>query len=144
MADNIRPALYGARYTVLLANRTSHAETMPTTVVGRYCETGDILARDVPLPMDIEAGDLLVFPVAGAYAIPMSSQYNGVPRPAVALVREDGTHQLLRRRETYDDLLRHDLPLDEISRDARWNRGKERCPYDHRTTKRRGASLALR
>jgi len=114
MADNIRPALYGARYSVLLANRTSRADIMPATVVGRYCESGDILARDAPLPVDIEAGDLLAFPVAGAYAIPMSSQYNGVPRPAITLVREDGTHQLLRRRETYDDLLRHDLPLDEI------------------------------
>ena len=114
MADNIRPALYGARYLVLLANRVSSAETMPATVVGRYCESGDILARDVPLPADIEAGDLLAFPTAGAYAVPMSSQYNGVPRPAIVLVREDGTHQLLRRRETYDDLLRHDLPLDEI------------------------------
>lgn len=113
MADNIRPALYGARYAVLLANRISQAEMMTTTVVGRYCETGDILARDVPLPADIESGDLLAFPTAGAYSIPMSSQYNGVPRPPIALVREDGTFQLLRRRETFEDLLRHDVPLEE-------------------------------
>lgn len=113
MADNIRPALYGAPYSVLLGNRASSAESVTTTVAGRYCESGDILARDVPLPADIAAGDLLVFPTAGAYAIPMSSQYNGVPRPAIALVREDGTHQLMRRRETYDDLVRHDLPLDQ-------------------------------
>ncbi len=113
MADNIRPALYDAKYTVLLGNRVSTAESVVSTVAGRYCESGDLLARDVPLPADIAAGDLLVFPAAGAYAIPMSSQYNGVPRPAIALVREDGTHQLLRRRETYDDLLRHDVPLEE-------------------------------
>lgn len=113
MADNIRPALYGATYTVLLANRMPTGEPVISTVVGRYCESGDILARDVPLPADLVPGDLLAFPTAGAYSIPMSSQYNGVPRPAIALVREDGTHQLIRRRETYDDLLRADVPLEE-------------------------------
>lgn len=112
MADNIRPALYDARYTVLLANRRAEGPAVTSTVVGRYCESGDILARDVPLPADLAPGDLLAFTTAGAYSIPMSSQYNGVPRPAVALVREDGTHQLIRRRETYDDLLRADVPLD--------------------------------
>jgi diaminopimelate decarboxylase len=113
MADNIRPAIYGARYTVLLANRVSGSEPVLSTVVGRYCESGDILARDVMLPADLAPGDLLAFPTAGAYSIPMASQYNGVPRAAVALVREDGTHQLIRRRESYDDLLRADVPLDE-------------------------------
>ncbi len=113
MADNIRPTLYGARYTVLLANRQSDAKTVPSTVVGRYCESGDILARDVPLPADIAPGDLLAFPTSGAYSIPMASQYNGVPRPAVVLMREDSTHQLILRRETYDDLLRCDVPLEE-------------------------------
>ncbi len=113
MADNIRPALYGAQYTVLLANRAPTGDPVISTVVGRYCESGDILARDVPLPADLEPGDLLAFPTAGAYSIPMSSQYNGVPRPAIVLVREDGTHQLIRRRETYDDLLRADVPLEE-------------------------------
>jgi diaminopimelate decarboxylase len=112
MADNIRPTLYGARYSVLLANRQSDAETVASTVVGRYCESGDILARDVPLPADLAPGDLLAFPTSGAYSIPMASQYNGVPRAAVVLVREDSTHQLIRRRETYDDLLRHDVPLE--------------------------------
>ncbi|MGI8687875.1 MAG: diaminopimelate decarboxylase [Thermomicrobiales bacterium] len=115
MADNIRPALYGAKYTVLLANRAPTGEAVTSTVVGRYCESGDILARDVPLPADLAPGDLLAFPTAGAYSIPMASQYNGVPRPAIVLVREDGTHQLIRRRETYDDLLRADVPLDESS-----------------------------
>lgn len=112
MADNLRPALYGARYSVLLANRAPTATSVTSTVVGRYCESGDILARDVPLPADLAPGDLLCFPTAGAYSIPMASQYNGVPRAAVALVRVDGTHQLLRRRETDDDLLRYDLPLE--------------------------------
>lgn len=113
MADNIRPAIYGARYSVLLANRAPGDDGVLSTVVGRYCESGDILARDVMLPRDLAPGDLLAFPTAGAYSIPMASQYNGVPRAAVALVREDGTHQLIRRRETYDDLIRADVPLDE-------------------------------
>jgi diaminopimelate decarboxylase len=113
MADNIRPTLYGARYTVLLANRTSAAAPVLSTVVGRYCESGDILAPDVPLPGDLAPGDLLAFPTSGAYSIPMASQYNGVPRAAVVLVREDSTHQLIRRRETRDDLLRYDVPLED-------------------------------
>jgi diaminopimelate decarboxylase len=113
MADNIRPALYGARYTVLLANRVSSAPPVTCTIAGRFCESGDVLARDVSLPDDIAPGDLLALPTAGAYCIPMASQYNGVPRPAIALVREDGTHQLIRRRETYDDLLRADVPLED-------------------------------
>ncbi len=112
MADNIRPTLYGARYSVLLANRVSTAAPLPATIAGRYCESGDMLAWDVPLPADIGPGDLLAFPTSGAYSIPMASNYNGVPRAAVALVRDDATHQLIRRRETYDDLLRHDLPLE--------------------------------
>lgn len=112
MADNIRPTLYGARYSVLLANRLSTAEAIPATIAGRYCESGDLLAWDVPLPADIAPGDLLAFPTSGAYSIPMASNYNGVPRAAVALVRDDGTHQLIRRRETDDDLLRCDLPLE--------------------------------
>jgi diaminopimelate decarboxylase len=114
MADNIRPALYGARYSVLVANRAPGDDAVLSTVVGRYCESGDILARDVMLPRDLAPGDLLAFPTAGAYSIPMASQYNGVPRAAVALVREDGTHQLIRRRETYDDLIRNDVPLDDV------------------------------
>lgn len=113
MADNIRPAIYGARYSVLVASRAPGAEAVLSTVVGRYCESGDILARDVMLPRDLAPGDLLAFPTAGAYSIPMASQYNGVPRAAVALVREDGTHQLIRRRESYDDLIRADVPLEE-------------------------------
>ncbi len=115
MADNIRPAIYGSRYSVLLANRAPTAAPVLSTVVGRYCESGDILARDIMLPADLAPGDLLAFPTAGAYSIPMASQYNGVPRAAVALVRDDGTHQLIRRRETYDDLVRGDVPLEAVS-----------------------------
>ncbi|HEY7908067.1 MAG TPA: diaminopimelate decarboxylase, partial [Thermomicrobiales bacterium] len=101
-------------YSVLVANRAPGDDAVLSTVVGRYCESGDILARDVMLPRDLAPGDLLAFPTAGAYSIPMASQYNGVPRAAVALVREDGTHQLIRRRETYDDLIRNDVPLDDV------------------------------
>jgi diaminopimelate decarboxylase len=102
MGDNIRPALYGASYRVLVAGRPLDPPEERVHVVGRYCESGDFLARDVPLPR-VEAGDLLVFPSAGAYQYPMASNYNRVPRPAVVLVR-DGDAELIVERETYADL----------------------------------------
>jgi diaminopimelate decarboxylase len=103
MGDNIRPKLYGARYQVLLADRAEAPPTQEVTVVGKYCESTDVLATDVPLP-EVAAGDVLCIPAAGAYCLPLASNYNGVPRPAVVMVRE-GTARLLRRRETLDDLL---------------------------------------
>lgn len=105
MADNIRPALYGARYTAALANREGEGEEI-VTIVGKYCESGDVLIRDLPLP-PVKPGDLLAVPSAGAYCLAMASNYNGALRPAVIAV-QDGAWVLWQRRETYDDLLRRD------------------------------------
>jgi len=106
MGDNIRPALYDARYTATRADRDGEPGA-PVTVVGRYCESGDVLLRDVHLP-PLEPGALLALSMAGAYTLSMASAYNGVPRPALVLVR-DGTAHLVLRRETIDDLLARDV-----------------------------------
>ena len=107
MADNIRPALYGAQYEPYLANRMLEAADQIFTVAGRFCESGDILATDVKLP-EVVSGDILVMPVCGAYCIPMSSNYNAFYRPAVVMVK-DGEARLIRRRESAEDLLRTDM-----------------------------------
>lgn len=109
MADNIRPALYGARYTALLANRADAPPAGPVDVAGRYCESGDVLLRGVELPA-AAPGDLLAVAVSGAYTLSMASTYNMVPRPAVLLVA-DGRARLIQRRETEEDLLGRDLAL---------------------------------
>jgi len=106
MADNIRPALYGSEYTAIVANKADHPSQERVTLAGKFCESGDLLARDVLLPR-VEPGDLLAVPVSGAYNLAMSSNYNQAPRPAVILVR-DGTARLILRRETYEDLLARD------------------------------------
>ena len=103
MSDNIRPALYGASYTIALASRSSDAVEREVTVVGRHCESGDVLARDVGLPGDVQRDDLLAFASTGAYEYSMASNYNRVGRPAVVVV-SDGRARLAARRETYDDL----------------------------------------
>jgi len=107
MSDNIRPALYAAEYSAVLANRTSAAQTVLCRVVGKHCEAGDILVHDVFLPADIVPGDIIAVPAAGAYARSMASNYNYLVRPAVVAIGPDGTYPLL-RRETLDDLLRLD------------------------------------
>ncbi len=108
MADNIRPALYGARYAATLANRDPEGQPLQTvTIAGKYCESGDVLIDDALLPR-LEEGDLLAVPMTGAYCLAMASNYNLSPRPAVVLVA-DGRAQLIRRRETYADLLRSDI-----------------------------------
>lgn len=107
MADNIRPALYGARYEPYLANRMSDVADQVYTVAGRFCESGDILATDVNLP-EVASGDILVMPVCGAYCVPMASNYNAFYRPAAVMVK-GGSSRLMKRRETIDDLLRTDL-----------------------------------
>ncbi|MCI1747752.1 MAG: diaminopimelate decarboxylase [Acidipropionibacterium sp.] len=104
MSDNIRPALYGAEYSAVLANRSSAEPGALCRVVGKHCEGGDILVRDVYLPADIHPGDLVAVPTSGAYSRSMASNYNHVPRPPVVAVREAEWTALL-RRETLDDLL---------------------------------------
>ncbi|MGW2582249.1 diaminopimelate decarboxylase [Streptomyces virginiae] len=108
MSDNPRPALYGVRYAPRLVGRHSTAGSRTTTVVGRHCEAGDILAADVDLPGDIHPGDLLAVPVAGAYQLSMASGYNMVGRPPVIAVHK-GTARVLVRRETLDDFRSRDI-----------------------------------
>jgi diaminopimelate decarboxylase len=107
MSDNPRPALYGARYTALLDGRAGEAPVRTYTVVGKHCESGDMLIEAVDLP-EPRRGDLLAVPATGAYTLAMGSTYNGVPRPAVVLVG-NGEARVVRRRETLDDLLALDL-----------------------------------
>ncbi|MFI1576985.1 diaminopimelate decarboxylase [Embleya sp. NPDC020630] len=108
MADNPRPALYGARTTVRLVGRVGAPDTRQVTVVGRYCESGDVLAADVELPEDVRPGDLLAMPAAGAYQQSMASTYNLVGRPPVVAVRA-GRARVLLRREGIADLLARDV-----------------------------------
>ena len=108
MSDNIRTALYDADYTCVLASRESAAPPMLSRVVGRHCESGDIVVRDAYLPADTAAGDLLAVAATGAYCRSMASNYNHVPRPPVVAVA-GGTARLMLRRETTDDLLRLDV-----------------------------------
>jgi len=103
MADNIRPATYGARYSALLANRAAEQPTTNVAIAGKYCESGDVLIRDITLPKP-DVGDLVAIPCAGAYQLSMASNYNMSQRPAVVVVK-DGHARLVRRRETYEDLL---------------------------------------
>jgi diaminopimelate decarboxylase len=104
MSDNIRTALYGADYTAVLASRSSEAPPMLSRVVGKHCESGDVVVSDTWLPTDVAPGDLLAVAATGAYCRSMASSYNHVPRPPVVAVTEEGARVLL-RRETVDDLL---------------------------------------
>jgi diaminopimelate decarboxylase len=104
MSDNIRPALYGAKYSAFLANRESNAKKTSSRVVGKHCETGDILILDINLAEDIAPGDLLAFPATGAYGRSMASNYNHIPRPAVVVVKNGAARSIL-RRENEADLL---------------------------------------
>lgn len=110
MSDNIRPMLYDARYTVALATRPGAARGETMTIVGRHCESGDVLADSVSLPADVERGDLLAFAATGAYTYPLASSYNRVGRPAVVAVR-DGRPTLWIRREEAVDLDRLEVPM---------------------------------
>jgi diaminopimelate decarboxylase len=104
MSDNLRPALYGAQYHAELASRTSTAPLVLCRVVGKHCESGDIVVHEVQLPADVAPGDLLAVPATGAYGRSMASNYNQVPRPPVVAVT-GGETRVLVRRETEDDLL---------------------------------------
>jgi len=108
MSDNIRTALYDASYSATLAGRRSPAEPMLARVVGKHCESGDIVVKDEFLPADVQPGDLLAVPGTGAYCRSMASNYNHVPRPPVVAVR-DGASRVIVRRETEDDLLALDV-----------------------------------
>lgn len=108
MGDNIRPALYQAKYTALLANAPTKKTTETVHLAGKYCESGDILVDQVTLPQT-KPGDIIVLLATGAYGYAMASNYNRNPRPAVVFV-EDGKDQLVIKRETYADLLALDLP----------------------------------
>ncbi|MBI4260536.1 MAG: diaminopimelate decarboxylase [Actinobacteria bacterium] len=103
MSDNIRPVLYGARYTVAVAHPVRRGAPRTVTVVGKHCESGDVLARDVDLPDDLAPGDLLAFAATGAYGYSMASNYNRLGRPAVVGVR-DGRAEVWLRRERPEDL----------------------------------------
>ncbi|GLW69159.1 diaminopimelate decarboxylase [Kitasatospora phosalacinea] len=108
MSDNIRTALYDAEYSVALVSRTSEAEPMLVRVVGKHCESGDIVVRDAFLPADLAPGDLIAVPATGAYCRSMASNYNHALKPPVLAVA-DGSARVIVRRETEEDLLRLDI-----------------------------------
>ncbi|MEN2737968.1 diaminopimelate decarboxylase [Microbacterium sp. X-17] len=110
MSDNARPALYGAQYSARLASRTSVADAALVRVVGKHCESGDIVVDAEYLPGDVRPGDLLAVPATGAYCFSLSSTYNYVPRPPVVAV-SDGAARVIVRGETVDDLLARDAGI---------------------------------
>ena len=103
MGDNIRPKLYGARYEAFLASAPDRAPAGKVTIAGKYCESTDILISDIDMP-ELRPGDVIALPAAGAYCLAMASNYNGMPRPEVLMLR-DGKAEVMRRRETMDDLV---------------------------------------
>jgi diaminopimelate decarboxylase len=111
MADNPRFALYGARYSCLPVAGVGRERIERVSIAGPYCESGDILIEDLPMPK-IEEGELISIPMAGAYHLSMSSNYNGARRPAVVWL-EKGIDTLIVERETTEALVRRDLPLDQ-------------------------------
>ena len=104
MGDNIRPALYNAEYEVMSVDDPLGELSQKVTIAGKFCESGDLLAEDVNLP-ELNTDDLLALPASGAYCVPMASNYNLQTRPAIVLVTEQSEARLIRRRETYEDLL---------------------------------------
>jgi diaminopimelate decarboxylase len=108
MSDNPRPVLYGSGYEAFLPRATEAERPFVATIVGKHCESGDVLVRDAHLPADLAVGDVLATPVTGAYGHSMASNYNKVPRPPVVFVR-DGEDRVVVRRETFDDLLALDV-----------------------------------
>ena len=110
MSDNPRPVLYGSGYEAFLPRAADAQRGLPVSVVGKHCESGDMLVRDAMLPADVAVGDVLAIPVTGAYGHSMGSNYNKVPRPAVVFVRDGESNEVV-RRETDDDLLACDLSV---------------------------------
>lgn len=107
MTDNLRPALYQAKYEAVLANKAYRTPTDTASIAGKCCESGDMLIWDLPLP-DAEYGDILAVFSTGAYGYSMASHYNRIPKAAVVFV-EDGKDQLVVRRESYEDVVRNDM-----------------------------------
>lgn len=107
MGDNIRPALYEAKYTAVLANAPEAEPAETVSIAGKYCESGDMLVWDLPLPQS-KPGDVLAMFVTGAYGYSMASNYNRNPRPAVVFV-ENGQARLVIKRETYADMAHLDV-----------------------------------
>jgi len=107
MSDNPRPVLYGSGYETFLPRATMAERPRTVTVVGKHCESGDVVVRDAHVPADLAVGDILCTPVTGAYGHSMGSNYNKVPRPPVVFVA-GGKARVVVRRETLDDLLRLD------------------------------------
>jgi diaminopimelate decarboxylase len=108
MSDNLRPSLYNAKYDAVIANRATEAPVEKVSIAGKCCETGDMLIWDINLPK-VKAGEYLAVFSTGAYGYSMSNNYNRIPRPAVVFV-EGGKDRLVVQRETYDDLVKNDLP----------------------------------
>jgi diaminopimelate decarboxylase len=107
MSDNPRPVLYGSGYETFLPRRADAPRPRAVRVVGKHCESGDVVVADARLPTDVSVGDILATPVTGAYGYSMASNYNKVPRPAVAFVTA-GEARVVVRRETDDDMVRLD------------------------------------
>jgi diaminopimelate epimerase len=125
MADNIRPALYGAQYAAVRVRGGTNRPLETVSIAGKYCESGDILIRDITLPA-LDEGELIAVPMAGAYTLAMASNYNLSRRPAVVLVG-GGQAQVMQRRETYSDLVRRDAALN------RYGAGESRSPRHPRS-----------
>jgi len=107
MGDNIRPAIYGSRYVAVVANRVSAPNEEKITLAGKYCESGDLLIEGIDMPV-LNSGDLVALPASGAYCLSMASNYNASLRPPIVLLN-DGKARLIRRRETFEDLMRCDV-----------------------------------
>jgi len=108
MSDNLRTALYDAEYTAVIANRNSNAKNVATRIVGKHCETGDIIIKNIEFPSDVTPGDLLATPATGAYGRSMATNYNHIARPPVVAIK-DGKARVILRRESMEDLLRLDI-----------------------------------
>ncbi|WP_318617223.1 diaminopimelate decarboxylase [Sporosarcina sp. YIM B06819] len=117
MSDNIRPALYGAKYTAVSANRMNEPHDKKVTIAGKCCESGDKLIEEAYLA-DLSEGDVIAVFCTGAYGYSMASNYNRLPKPAIVFC-ENGEHQLVVRRETYEDVVRLDIPLQTVSREEK-------------------------
>ena len=107
MGDNIRPAIYGSEYEAVLASRMSASSEEVVTLAGKYCESGDVLVRDITMPV-VKPGDIIAIPSSGAYAPSMASNYNLNGRPAIVMAK-DGDARLIRRRESYADMMMMDV-----------------------------------